>query len=243
MSDTTDQISGTGPRFRRIAELLFDGNKSELARALNMKPGSFTKYLRGKRRPGANILKRITLMGVNINWFLTGEGPILLPDASSSPSSSMSVSELQNDSAQYHPVPVVQVRLTDDEELQLDEVGEPEWLSQHFIRTRYGVDPSRLREFQISCNRMSDTVRTGDRVRVALVASDLPISELVETQAYLMFGPDGVFATRVRAVDPDDGVRLAGDNPDSASYELAPKEWTRSYRPIAQILEVIRPMM
>jgi transcriptional regulator with XRE-family HTH domain len=242
MTDSTEEISGTGPRFRRIAELLFDGNKSELARALSMKPGSFTKYLRGKRRPGAKILKRITLMGVNINWFLTGEGPILRPDSSRSTSPSMSTSELQSDSAQYHPVPIVQVRLTDDDELRLDEVGEPEWLSQHFIRTQYGVEASRLREFRVSCNRMSSIIRTGDRVRAALVASNLPMTELVQDQSYLMFGPDGVFATRVREIVPENGLLLAGDNPEGNRYHITPEDWGSTYRPIAQVLEVIHPM-
>ena len=242
MSDTTDQVAGTGKRFRRVAEVLFDDNKSELARSLGMKPGSFTKYLREKRRPGAKILKRLTRMGVNINWFLTGEGPILRPDSSLNPSSSMSASELQNDSVQYHPVPIVQVRITDDDTLRLDEVNEPEWLSAHFIKTRYGVEPDRLREFRVSCNRMSATIRTGDRVRAALVPTDLPMTGLIEGQAYLMFGPDGVFATRIRDIDPNGGLVLAGDNPEGGRYDVVPDEWGSAYRPIAQILEVTRPM-
>ena len=242
MNDTTDQISGTGERFRRIAELLFDGNKSALARALSMQPGSFTKYLRGKRRPGATILKRLTLMGVDINWFLTGDGSALLPDETSRSSSPMSASELQNDSAQYHPIPIVQVRLTEENTLQLDEVDEPEWLSAHFIQTQYGVAPDRLREFRVSCNRMSSTIRTGDRVRAALVDPDLPMAELLQDQAYLMFGPDGVFATRIRRVDPDAGIILGGDNSEGAQYDLLPDDWGSTHRPIARILEVIRPM-
>jgi len=242
MTDTTDQVDGTGERFRRVAELLFDDNKSELARSLGMKPGSFTKYLRGKRRPGAKILKRLTRMGVNINWFLTGDGSALLPDETSRSSSPMSASELRNDSLQYHPIPIVQIRLTEDDTLQLDEVGEPEWLSAHFIPTQYGVDADRLREFRVSCNRMSAIIRTGDRVRAALVDRDLPMTELVENEAYLMFGPDGVFATRVRRIGPAPSLTLAGDNPESGQYDLGPDGWGSTYRPIARILEVIRPM-
>lgn len=154
----------------------------------------------------------------------------------------MSASELQNDSAQYHPIPIVQVRLTEDNTLQLDEVGEPEWLSAHFIQTQYGVDADRLREFRVSCNRMSSTIRTGDRVRAALVDPDLPMAELLQDQAYLMFGPDGVFATRIRRVDPDAGIILGGDNPEGAQYDLLPDDWGSTHRPIARILEVIRPM-
>lgn len=154
----------------------------------------------------------------------------------------MVASELLNDSARHHPIPVLQARLTDDQELQFDDIGEPEWLTQQFIRSQYGIKPDRLREFRVSCDRMSPTIQTGDRVRAALVAHNLSPNELVEKQAYLMFGPDGVFATRVRRIAPNDGLILAGDNPESAAYSLEPAEWTDTYHPIARILEVIRPM-
>ncbi|MEX0770552.1 MAG: helix-turn-helix transcriptional regulator [Balneolaceae bacterium] len=51
---------------------------SELARRLEMKPQALTKYVKGESMPGGLILIRLYKLGVNINWFLTGEGPRFL---------------------------------------------------------------------------------------------------------------------------------------------------------------------
>lgn len=64
----------TGKRLKIVADHLFDGNMSELARRLEMKPQALTKYTKGESMPGGLILIRLYKIGVNINWFLTGEG-------------------------------------------------------------------------------------------------------------------------------------------------------------------------
>ncbi|MEX1011394.1 MAG: hypothetical protein WDZ29_04970 [Balneolaceae bacterium] len=60
-----------------IADTLFKGNKSALARELEMKPQALAKYLKGQSMPGGHILIRLHDIGVNINWFLTGLGELL----------------------------------------------------------------------------------------------------------------------------------------------------------------------
>lgn len=240
---------GTGSRFQQIAEALFEGNKSDLARALDMKPGSFTKYLRGDRTPGASVLERLTRMGVNINWFLTGEGTMILPDEElSSPSSPeqprqvMSAAELQRDPAQFYPIPFVQVRATDDGAVRLDEMGEPEWVSEHRIREQYDmIEPERLRTFRVSCNRMADTVRTGDLVRGALLPANVSIGDLVEGGIYLLFGPEGVIVMRVQVVS-DTQLQLCGENPNVPDRTVTREQWGTVVRPIARVLEVIRSL-
>ncbi|MDZ7773361.1 MAG: helix-turn-helix transcriptional regulator [Balneolaceae bacterium] len=67
----------TGNRLKEIADALYGGNRSELARNLEMKPQALTKYLNGESMPGGLILIRMHGLGVNINWFLTGEGEML----------------------------------------------------------------------------------------------------------------------------------------------------------------------
>lgn len=68
----------TGKRLKEIADLLYEGNQSELARKLEMKPQALTKYVKGESMPGGLILIRLHEIGININWFLTGEGEALL---------------------------------------------------------------------------------------------------------------------------------------------------------------------
>jgi transcriptional regulator with XRE-family HTH domain len=70
----------TGDRFKRIAKENFNGKLSALAKALGMKPGSFSKYTSGQTMPGGNILKRLYQLDINLNWFLTGIGPMFRRD-------------------------------------------------------------------------------------------------------------------------------------------------------------------
>lgn len=67
----------TGNRLKKIADRLYGGNHSELARKLEMKPQALAKYTKGESMPGGLILIRLYNIGVNINWFLTGEGAML----------------------------------------------------------------------------------------------------------------------------------------------------------------------
>lgn len=71
---------GTGEKFKEIAEELFDGKKADLARAIGMKPGSFSKYTSGETMPGGNILKRLLDIGINLNWFLGDVPPMYIED-------------------------------------------------------------------------------------------------------------------------------------------------------------------
>jgi len=181
-------------RFRSVADALYDGNKSELARALDMEPGSFTKYTRGARRPGASVLERLTQLGVNINWFLTGEGSMMNKEKQPSPSgrplsdahTSMSASGLLDNPSQYYPLPHVEVRVGKEGEVYFDEIGDPEWVSAAFIRRQYDVDPERLCVFRAACNAMANTIRPGDRIRAAFLSSNQPDESIISGNAYVL---------------------------------------------------------
>ncbi|MGM0587983.1 MAG: hypothetical protein ACQETE_06200 [Bacteroidota bacterium] len=83
----------TGEKFRRVADELFDGVIGDLARALDMKPESFSKYTSGRTHPGWKLLKRLLSIGVNVNWFLCDIPPMLIKDI---PTSSNGIKELAN---------------------------------------------------------------------------------------------------------------------------------------------------
>lgn len=67
---------GTGKRFEAIAEDLFKGNVSELARNLQMTPGAFTKYVKGDTMPGGKVLLRLISLDINPAWVLAGIPPM-----------------------------------------------------------------------------------------------------------------------------------------------------------------------
>jgi phage repressor protein C with HTH and peptisase S24 domain len=198
-----------GHRLREVARVLFDGNKSELARAIEMKPSSFGKYLRGTRRPGASVLERLTRLGISVDWLLTGEGAILCESASSqqgdlpsrdAPSSqqrqSMSAAELSSLNPQFHPIPVVKPRL-ENGTFHLDEVGEPEWMSAKTIRNQYGGSPDQLRTFVITSDRMAPTIRPDERARGMLLLSSVPPDGISNGGIYLIHSTDQVLVTRL----------------------------------------------
>lgn len=60
-----------GHRLKKIAKEQF-GSSKELAGLLNMKPQTFQLYVAGKALPGGYILKRLSELGVDIQYLLTG---------------------------------------------------------------------------------------------------------------------------------------------------------------------------
>ena len=245
MADTNDAVDGTGKRLRAVADTLYDGNKSALARAMNMKPGSFSKYLRGNRKPGASVLGRLVQLGVNMNWFLSGEGPMLIDVATEA-------TEREKDEAQtsftvdgitFHRIPFVQVRVDENGHLRLDESGRSEWVSEAAIRRQYGGDPDQIRTFSVPGNCMAPTIRIGDRVRARLVDDPECVQSVTEGTPYLFLGPSGLFVMRPHTdALEDDEIVLKGDNPKAEDKTIPLTQWGGTYRPVAQVLELIRPL-
>lgn len=64
----------TGKRFIYIADALYDGNRSELARTLGIAPQSFSKYTSGDITPGGKIVTKLHEEGVNPKWIVEGVG-------------------------------------------------------------------------------------------------------------------------------------------------------------------------
>lgn len=236
MSDS-DAPEKTGERFRMVADELYDGNKSALARALEMQPGSFSKYVRGERRPGTAILNRLTRLGINLNWFVTGNGPMLIDSTEpTEPKSAFTV-----DSITFRRIPLVQVRIDDGGTVQLDEVGANEWVRHSFLRRQYEVEPERVQEFQLPCNRMAPVMRPGDRVWIYRLKRPFAADAIRDGTPYLFFGPSGIFT--MRAYRRGNGsIVLTGENEQVADQEVQMEEWNEVYQPLARVLEVKRPL-
>jgi len=67
-------------RFNAIPYFLFRNNKSAMARAVNVSRAQLEGYLKGRQKPGFDVLKKINEIGVNINWLLSGHGDIFDPE-------------------------------------------------------------------------------------------------------------------------------------------------------------------
>ena len=231
----------TGDRLREIAKQMYDGNQSDLARALGMKPPSFSKYVQGNRRPGAAVLKRLTLLGVNLHWFLTGEGSITR--SSSAPAQPLPVvpdtepSRLDGPDGTLHRVPLVRVTANAEGSPQLEEVsGTAEWLDESFIRQTYGVSPDQLKGFRIPGDAMAEQIHPGDRLRGTLWQGE----SLVDGAIYLFHGLNGVIVRRIRTTETT--LVLTANNPEVPDLSFDACSWTDRLRPIARLLEVTRTL-
>jgi len=241
-----ESTGGTGKRFRQIADALFEGNKSELARSLGMQPSSFAKYTDGSRRPGSKVLERLSRLGININWFLSGEGEMMVESAVENPSDSVTAFVVDHASSRdpsegesgkqsgerFYCIPVVRLRLDESGDRQLKETEGVTCLSESFIQQRYGADPLRLREFRFTGNAMGDTIRPGDRVLVEIGEE----GSLVDGEVYLLRTPTGVLIRRTNL--QGNGIVLVADNPSVPAQEVSKEEWEEKYQSLGCILEV-----
>jgi phage repressor protein C with HTH and peptisase S24 domain len=228
----------TGTRLRQIADRLYEGNKSELARSLDMKPPSFSKYVQGHRRPGTTVLKRLSRLGVNLHWFLTGEGSMMrtVPDRSQPVSlvQAMGPSEIQGPNGPLHRVPLTRIVVNDTNDLQLQEMEAAEWLSESFIREVYGVAPGHLKNFRVSGNAMQDLIEPGERVRGVLWDGE----SLSDGAIYFLHGPAGVIVRRVHL--QGETIHLSAANPEVPAQKVPKQKWREHFRPLARIVEVLR---
>lgn len=244
--DTRSALSGTGERLRAVADRLHGGNKSELARSLGMQPSSFSKYTDGRRRPGAVVLEKLSRLGVNINWLLTGTGAML---ASGVGGSSLSIRDepqergesrsppgADSSDPRVHEVPLVRIQEEPDNTLRLIETGQSEWVRDSFIQEEYGVRPALLRDFRIFGDSMADTIRPGNRVRAVLWDCRSPNDGTI----CIFQSPISLLIRRVRL--KDEAVALVADNPDVPDQKIGPEKWETEYEPIARILEVRRAL-
>jgi len=120
---------------------------------------------------------------------------------------------------------------------RLKDVEIEEWLSESLIRQTYGVDPSILRVFRVSGDAMKKILCPGDRIRAALWQGEA----LTEGSIYLFYqDPGGVLVRRVW-IDGNQ-VRLVAEHSEVPALTLEAGSWSDDFRPVARVLEVIRPL-
>lgn len=67
-------------RLEQVINSLFGGNKAAFAKSIDLPPTGMSNYIGNKRRsiPSSEIASKIvSVLGVDANWLLTGEGDML----------------------------------------------------------------------------------------------------------------------------------------------------------------------
>lgn len=66
-------------RIKQAREVL-KFSQPEAAEVSGIPVGTLRKYEQGPSKPGAEAMSGLVKLGINANWLLTGEGPMLLAD-------------------------------------------------------------------------------------------------------------------------------------------------------------------
>lgn len=133
---------------------------------------------------------------------------------------------------QLQKIPLVRIRKDPEEGLRLIETGRPEWVATSTVQLRYGVEPTRLRDFRVTGDSMSGTIQPGDRIRTLLSGSRPPNDGTIA----ILRGPTCLLMRRVRLDGTE--VVLVADNPDVADLRIDQEEWESDYEQIAHVLKV-----
>ena len=72
-------VHSKGSRIRAFREHL-GLNQNEAASRFGVPKGSYQKYEMDLSSPGSEAIEKLVRAGINANWLLTGEGPMLLAD-------------------------------------------------------------------------------------------------------------------------------------------------------------------
>jgi transcriptional regulator with XRE-family HTH domain len=72
-----ENIEEIGKRLGLISNNLFVSQK-QFAIELGISPATLNQYIKGKNMPGGDLLSKIALLDVSINWLLTGKGDMQL---------------------------------------------------------------------------------------------------------------------------------------------------------------------
>ena len=67
-----------GERIEQFAKACF-GTAREFGEAIGMSSQQVSNYANNRTRPNADVMERFARVGMNLNWLLTGEGPMRAP--------------------------------------------------------------------------------------------------------------------------------------------------------------------
>ncbi|AUN95908.1 XRE family transcriptional regulator [Pseudazoarcus pumilus] len=187
--------------------------------------GTLRKYEHDSSLPGAEAITGFVRLGVNSNWLLTGEGPMLLSDTPlaerAAPLAGSSEETVSTDDAGYVAVALyngihaaaghgaVAGTETPDDALMFKE----DW-----IRFELGAKPADLCLIRVSGDSMEPTLRAGDVILVDRRAQQ-PDREGI----YILRMDDMLLVKRLQAL-PGGVLQVSSDNAAFATWTLKVSE-------------------
>lgn len=199
-----------GDRIRQ-ARAALKLSQEEAAEAAKIPLGSVRKYEQGSSKPGSDALASLSTLGINANWLLTGEGPMLVANLNAS----------GEPSADYVAVPLYDgVRAAADHGALVEhEMAERSVnFSATWLRSTFGARPKDLCMINVTGDSMEPTLRAGD---VLLI--DCRVLRPDREGIYVVRINDAILVKRVQVL-PGGVFRFTSDNPAFQPFNVTPED-------------------
>lgn len=182
---------------------------------------SYQKYELGLIQPGADAIEKLLAAGVNANWLLTGEGPMLLGDQASGTYPTHQPREHAvnqtpaaysvGEDAGYVEVPFleeVRAAAGHGAVVGAEHVSNALKFNESWLRQEFGVNPASLVVITVAGNSMEPTMRSGD-----LILIDTSVTRFnMDGAIYVMRDGDMLIVKRVCTLFGG-GIEIVSDNP------------------------------
>lgn len=186
--------------------------QEELAAQSGVSSRAYQGYEAGRSVPGGEAIEGFVRAGINANWLLTGEGPMLRTPATEEPAQSHA-------STGYVAIPLFnEVRAAAGPGALNGQVENPDdalMFKADWIRFELGARPEDLNLIRVSGDSMEPTLRAGDVVLIDHRARR-PDREGI----YILRLGEMLLVKRLQAL-PGGLVRVVSDNPAFAPWEIS----------------------
>lgn len=172
---------------------------------------TYQDYERDLKSPGSGAIERFVKAGINANWLLTGEGPMLLASVGQAREPSMAMTAEEGRAAGYIALPLCGAVRTasgcESVDGAAEKADEALMFKEDWIRYELGTVPQNLFLIRVSGDSMEPTLRAGDVILIDR-SSSRPDREGI----YIMRMGEMLLVKRLQAL-PGGRIRVISDNP------------------------------
>lgn len=207
-------------RIKQIREKL-GYSQREFAKLLGIESGSYVGYEYGRRRPPFILLDAISKQfNVNLNWLISGEGPMFLNE--------QNVIQIQEDELiqlPYHKDSYVSAGYGFDNNSNNYEDTRPVLFSRYFLNVAFGITlKNGLHLVRVYGNSMEPTIPENSLVLVV----DFQVEGVLRAGAVYVVKYNGEeFIKRVFKDPINKRLKLISDNPDYPPIEVSGEDSDR----------------
>lgn len=215
--------------------------QEEMARRIGINQRTYAHYENGRYPPG-KVLSELAARGLNIQWLLTGRGPVdfrLASGGAAPPEEEYGrpgrggLPPARSGSGRKAELIPVFFLFGDREESEERPVVD--WMDRERAYVRYGLEPERLRLAVAGSDAMKEVIRPGDRLRVAKWRES---DGLVDGQIYVLKGRVGRSIHRVQTAG--EKVHVLSENRAYENDTLRLEDFRERYEILAWVVDVIR---